>query len=140
MSHKLTRLSARHGETEAIDDVVQPALEHEKQVFAGHAALLSCLLKIVPELAFEQIVDRLTALLLAKLLAISNQLAASGVMPVLPRRLRSTLLDGAGGLVALLPFEKQLHSFAPAKATLFASISSQLYPPLRPPGRDTLSQ
>ena len=58
---------------EAVDDVVEPPLEHHQQVLAGDALAAVGLLEVEAELALEHAVDALDLLLLAQLQAVAQR-------------------------------------------------------------------
>src|SRR5207244_11143460 len=89
VADELPRLCARGCEPEAVDDVVEPRLEHPEQVVACDAALLVRLLVVGAELRLEQAVVAARLLLLAQLQQILALLDAAA--PVLARRIRAAL-------------------------------------------------
>jgi len=67
MAHKLACLTARGGEAEAHEDIVEAALEQRQQVLAGDAGHARGLLVVVAELALQQAVVAPRLLLFAQL-------------------------------------------------------------------------
>ncbi len=74
MENNLASLGARAAETDAPDHVIEPALEHDDEVFAGRAFGALGFLVEIAELAFEQAVGALDLLLFAQLEAVSGNL------------------------------------------------------------------
>ncbi len=100
---KLPRLTAGCRKSGPVNDVVEPLLKHEQEIFARDAFLPSGLLEIVAELLFENEIYPLNLLLLAKLLAVSGRhLSTSG--PMLARRICSALFDRARRLKTSVAF------------------------------------
>src|SRR5437868_3440230 len=83
MADELTGLAARHGEAEAVADVVQTGLKLLQQELAGDAGLARGLLVILAELALEGEIDTLCLLLLTKLQAVAYDLFDLAGLPVL---------------------------------------------------------
>ena len=112
VAHELARLGARRGESEGVDDVIEPQLELAKQIVAGDAGLARGLLEVEAELLLQQAVDALDLLLFAKLDAVAEDLGTAAAM--LARRVIAAL-DRALILETAVPFEKQLHTLSPAE-------------------------
>src|SRR6202035_2804867 len=127
VAHKLARLRPRGGEPEAIDDVVQPLLEHHQEVLAGDPLLPVRLLEIGAELGLEHPVDALDLLLLAQLQAVA-QGAASAPRAVLARR-EVAALDGTLLLEAAVALQKQLHPLAAAEPANGSRVSRHWFSP-----------
>ncbi len=89
MVHELPGLRTGGGETGAVDDVVEAALENTEQVVAGDALLTGGFLVVAAELAFQDAVHRAQLLLLTQL----DQVVA------LPHPGTSVLTGGIGTLV-----------------------------------------
>ncbi len=83
--HQLPCLTPRHRKPEPVYDIVETPLEHKEEDLARYALLAHGLLKVVAELTLEQVIDALDALLLAQLLTVAEELAASRVVSVLSR-------------------------------------------------------
>ena len=73
MIHKLTRLASRGREAGPIDGIVQASFKKREQGHARYAFELTRPFKVISELSFENEVDALDLLLLAKLLAVTSQ-------------------------------------------------------------------
>ena len=71
--HELARLTPRRREAGAIDGVVQTPFEKREQGHARYAFELTRPFKVISKLSFENKVDALDLLLLAKLLAVTSQ-------------------------------------------------------------------
>ena len=113
VADELPGLRARGGEAEAVDDVVDPRLEHAQQVVAGDAgALLRGLLVVGAELLLEQAVVPARLLLLAQLQQVLGLLDAAAA--VLARRIRAALDRALLGQAALA-LEEELHALAAAE-------------------------
>src|SRR5262245_44067443 len=121
---ELARLGVIGGESHPVDDVVQPALEQDEQVVAGHSLHAQGLVVVTTELALGNPVDALDLLLLAQLLAIVGLLAATR-LSVLTRCVGAPL-DATLVGVAAVAFQEQLHLFAPAQPADRANIASHL--------------
>src|SRR5882672_8645662 len=124
VQHELPRLRTRGRQTRAPHHVIQTALEHDDQVFAGRALGACSLLKIIAELPLQQPIRSLDLLLLAQLQAVSRDLRAPR-LPVLPRH-EVALLDRALLRKATQAFQKQLLPFPAAQAADCISVSCQL--------------
>src|SRR5271165_4542368 len=72
VTDELPGLTPRHRESEAVDDVVEPALQLLEQHLAGDALGAGGAFEIVAELLFLGEVDALRLLLLAKLQAVAH--------------------------------------------------------------------
>src|SRR4051794_12285659 len=134
VTDELARLRARGGEAEAVDDVVEPRLEHPQQVLAGDAALAGGLLVVRAELLLEQAVVAARLLLLAQLeqvLALLDPAAA-----VLARRV-APALDRALLGQAPLALEEELHALPAAVPALRSKVTGH-YTRLRFFGRTPL--
>src|SRR5207245_1946476 len=108
VADELPGLRTRGGEAEAVDDIVDPRLEHAQQVVAGDAcALLRGLLVVRAELLLEQAVVPARFLLLAQLQQVLGLLDAAAA--VLARWIRAAL-DGAFLRQAALALEEELHA------------------------------
>jgi hypothetical protein len=115
VAHELARLRPRRGEAEAVDDVVEPRLEHAEQGLARDARFLCGLRVVVAELLLEQAVVPARLLLLAQLQEVLGLLDAAAA--VLARRVAAAL-DGALLREAALALEEELHALAAARAAL----------------------
>src|SRR5688500_14765689 len=113
VAHQLARLGPRRGEAEAVDHVVEPALEQNEQVDAGDPLAPLRLVEVLAELLLEDPVDALDLLLLAQLGAVVEA-AAAAPLPVLAGWVTAPL-DGALLLEAALPLEEELHALAAAE-------------------------
>src|SRR6185369_14550046 len=113
VANQLARLRVVGREAEAVDDVVQAALQELQQVLAGDALHPDRLVVVAAELALGQAVDSLDLLLLAQLRAVVRDLATAR-LPVLAGRVGAALV-AALVRVAAVPLEEQLHVFAPAE-------------------------
>src|SRR5262249_26350910 len=103
-------------------DVVQPPLELLEQVRARDALPAVRPREGQPELALEEAVDPLDLLLLAQLDAVAEKLAPPPA--VLAGRIVAAL-DRALVLEAAVPFQEQLHAFAPAEPANRIAIAGQ---------------
>src|SRR5262245_9624765 len=115
VAHELPRLGARGCEPEAVDDVVEPPLEHAQELLAGDARALGGLGVVSAELLLEQAVVAARLLLLAQLEQVLRLLDAAA--PVLARRIAAALDRALLGQAALA-LEEELHAFAPALLAL----------------------
>ena len=117
----LARLRAREREAQAVDDVVEPALEEAEHLLARAALAARGVEVVLAELALEDAVDATHLLLLAKADRVLAELDAR--LAVLPRRVRSA---GVGALlgVAALPLQEELHAFAAAKLADGTNVTS----------------
>jgi hypothetical protein len=71
--------------------------------------------KVAAELALHHAVDAARLLLLAQLHAVVRRLAPEGLLLAMHPRREGAALHRALGAEAALPFEEQLHAFAPAQ-------------------------
>src|SRR6185503_6899619 len=118
MAHELARFGARRREAHAVHDVVEPRLEHAKQVLARRSFDLRSLLVIVAELPLEHAVHAPKLLLLAQLHAVIGQALAP--LPGTARR----YFELALALERLEPaLQEQVSAFATRKLAGWASIS-----------------
>src|SRR5208282_6416990 len=113
MGDDLPGLRAGRGNSDAVDDAIQPPLEHLDQVFARGALGALRLDEIVAELALQQAVGALGLLLFAELQAVARELrpAALAVLPgneVAP-------FDGALVREAAQALEEELDALPPAQ-------------------------
>ena len=104
MTHQLPRLTARNGESHAINDVIQAPLQLLQEHFAGHALGADRLLKVVAELPFLGEVNAFGLLLFAQLQPVSYDLGLA-VFAMLTRS-KVALLDRAFIAEALGAFEE----------------------------------
>jgi hypothetical protein len=74
VENNLASLRARTAEADAPDNVIEPALEHDDEVFAGRPFGAFGLLIEIAELPFEQTVGALDLLFFAQLQAVSGNL------------------------------------------------------------------
>src|ERR1051326_1777015 len=81
---ELARLGMRAGKSGAVDHIVQPAFQHDDQVFASRALDTQRLFKIAAELPLQQPISALYLLLFAQLQTVARDLRAAG-LPVLAR-------------------------------------------------------
>src|SRR5664279_264769 len=126
VADELARLGARGCEAEAVDDVVEPRLEHSEQVLARDARLAAGLVVVVGELLLEHAVVALGLLLLAQLQQVLALLDAAA--PVLARRVGAAL-DAALLGQAALALEEQLHALAAALLALGVGGTGHALPP-----------
>src|SRR5689334_5594521 len=85
-------------------------------------------LEVVTKLSFKNEVDAFDFLLLAQLLAVTDQrFAAAQRAAMLSGRLGTALLNRASGFITTIALQKELCAFATAKATHRISIPSQLF-------------
>src|SRR5262249_12897611 len=124
MADQLPGLRTRHRVAETIDDIVEATFEQGEQVLAGDAFRAYGALEIEPELALQHAVNAFDLLLLAQLLAVTDELGATDVAAVLAGWLRAAFFNRAARLVAALALQKQLHSFPAAETAHRATISS----------------
>src|SRR5215210_3189338 len=127
VADELPRLGPRSREAEAVDDVVEPPLQHHQEVLAGDALAAVGLLEIVAELALEHAIDALDLLLLAELQAVAQRPTAAP-RAVLARR-EVAPLDRALLFEAAVTLEKQLHPLPAAEPADGSRISGHLYSP-----------
>src|SRR5207249_3521472 len=113
VAHQLPRLGARGAEAEAVDDVVQPALEVLEEHRAGDPLAGLGPLEVVPELGLEHPVEAPGALLGAQLDAVVAHLAAAGHAVLAGRQLLPPLQGALGD--ALLALEEELDALAAAE-------------------------
>jgi len=125
VEHELPRLRTRGGQAGAPHDVVEAALQHDDQVFAGVALGAHGLLKVIAELPLEQPVSAPYFLLFAQLQAVTHHLGAPR-LPVLPWN-EVALFDGALLRKAAQTFQKQLLPFPAAQAADGITMSCQRY-------------
>src|SRR5271167_577867 len=92
VTHQLAGLAAGHAESQAIDHVVQAALQLLQEQFAGDALGARGLLEVITELAFLGEVNTLGLLFLSKLQAVAHDLRLA-VLAMLARS-KIALLDG----------------------------------------------
>src|SRR5579862_8035741 len=128
MTHKLARLTTRHAEAQAVDNVVQAALKLLQEQFAGDAFGAGGLLEIISELAFLGEVNTLGLLFLAQLQAVAHDFRLT-VLAVLAGS-KIALLDGTLIAEAFGAFEEQLHALAAAETTDGIGITCQVASPL----------
>src|ERR1043165_3928957 len=74
---ELARLTTRGRKARAVDGIVQPALKQEQKVFARDPLLARGALEVVAELTFEDKIYAFDLLLLAQLLAVTDQRLAA---------------------------------------------------------------
>jgi hypothetical protein len=118
MHDDLTRARRPVTEPRSTDGVVEPQLDALDQVRAGVALLLQRAGKVMAELALQQAVDALQALLLTKLLPIRRAALAA---PAMHARRRAATLHGALDGEAAFTLQKELHPLAPAQPALRSS-------------------
>ena len=112
VAHDLARFGAREREAEAVDDVVEAALEEAEHLLAG-AALAARRVEVVPaELLLEHAVDAADLLLLAEADRVLGELDAR--VAVLARRLGTARVRALVRVTAL-SLEEELHAFAAAQ-------------------------
>src|SRR5882672_623783 len=114
--HQTAGRGARRGESHAEGHVVQPPLQHEKQVLTRDALLAFGLLEIVPELPLQNAVDTPCLLLHAKLETVARFLGAA-VLSVLPGRVAAAFERALLGEAARA-FEEELLSLPAAEPAL----------------------
>ena len=115
MTDELPGLRVRTRESQAHQNVIQPAFELSKQVFSGNTLLPDGPFEIATELIFEDAVHALHLLFFAKLQAVSDDLRFTA-LTVLPRG-EISLFDSTRRLEASFTFQEQLHAFATAQST-----------------------
>src|SRR4051795_10721494 len=115
VADELARLTARRGESEAHEHIVEAALEDSQEVLAGDALLAGGLLVIVAELLLEHAVVAAGLLLLTQLDAVLGLLLAAAA--VVARRVGATL-DAALVGQAALALEEELLALAAALLAL----------------------
>jgi hypothetical protein len=121
-------LTAGSGKTCAIDCVIEAALQQEQKVLAGDALHTRSPLEVVTKLSFKNEVDAFDFLLLAQLLAVTDQrFAAAQRAAMLSGRLGTAFLNRASGFITTIALQKELCTFTTAKATHCISIPSQLF-------------
>ena len=121
VADKLTSLRTGGGQAQAVDDIVQAALEQGQQVVARDALDARGLVKRAAELRLQHAVGAADLLLFAQLHAVLAHLSRSS-LPVHAGR-RGALADRALGGVAAVALQKQLRAFAPAQAADGTSIT-----------------
>src|SRR5437588_256405 len=110
MTHQLPRLTPGDPEAEAINNVVQAALQLLQKHFASDALSPGSFFKIITELAFLGEVNTLGLLLFAQLQTVTYDLGLA-VFTMLSRG-KISLLDRTFVAEALGAFEEQLHALA----------------------------
>src|SRR6185436_14402287 len=110
--HEVTTLFARAGKSRAVREVVETALEERDHLFAGAALRVRRFRVICTELSLEDAVDAADLLLLAETHGVLAELDAA--LAMLARRVRPARVRALVA-VAALPFEEELHVFAPAQ-------------------------
>src|SRR5204862_8281255 len=121
-------LCTRGGEAEAVDDVVEPRLEHPQQLLAGDPRALRGLRVVGAELLLEQAVVAARLLLLAKLEQVLRLLDPAAA--VLARRIAAAF-DRALLRQAALALEEELHALATAELADWTAVPRHLdAPPL----------
>ncbi len=107
MVDELSCLPARGGKACAVNRVIQSPLKQEQQVLAGDSLHAGSAFEVVSKLPFKNEIDAFDLLLLAQLLAITDQrFAASHRVAVLSGRLRTAFFNRASGLVAPIALQK----------------------------------
>src|SRR4030095_11101628 len=109
------RLGARGCEPEAVDDVVEPPLEHAQELLARDARAFRSLRVVGAELLLEQAVVAARLLLLAQLEQVLRLLDAAA--SVLARRIAAALDRALLGQAALA-LQEELHALATALLAL----------------------
>src|SRR5215217_4192983 len=124
VTYQLPRLRTRGRETEAVDHVVQPALEQLQERLTRDAALPVRRLEVTPELVLQHPVDTLDLLLLTELHAVADDLLLPR-LAVLPGD-EIALLDGALLGVAPLALQEQLHALPAAQPADGTTVTSHV--------------
>src|SRR5579859_1822591 len=125
MPNQLSSLAARNRKAQAIDNIVQSALELLQQLCTGHALSARGLFKVVAELLFQREVNALSLLLLTELQSVANDLGFA-VFAMLSGS-EVALFDRALVAETLGALEKEFHAFASAKAANWSFISCHCF-------------
>src|SRR3984885_6133600 len=120
VTNDLPRLRQRAGETETIDDVVEPALQQHQQILAGDAVHPLSHREVRRELRFHQAVNALNLLLLAQPNREFGETRAR--LSVRAGRIIAPL-DRALVAVASLSLEEEFQSFASAQTADRSQVS-----------------
>src|SRR5512132_558319 len=115
VAHELPRLGARGCEPEAVDDDVEPPLEHTQELLTCDPGAFGGLRVVGAELVREQAVVAARLLLLTKLEQVLGLLDAAA--SVLTRRITAALDRALLGQAALA-LEEELHALATALLAL----------------------
>src|SRR3954463_2672765 len=113
MANQLPRLRAGGREPEAVDHIVETALEQLQQRFAGNPALAIRHFEVAAELVLQHAINALDLLLFAQLQAVAYELRLAQLSVLSWRQI--ALLNRALLRIAALPLQEELHSFAPAQ-------------------------
>src|SRR3954452_19809796 len=127
VAHNLPRLATRGRKSQAVNHVVQPALQLLQEQFAGYTWLARGFLKVVAELVFQGEIHALGFLLFPELQAVAYDLGFA-VLAMLAGS-EVALFHGALICEALGPFQKQFHAFATAKAAYCTFITCHFFSP-----------
>src|SRR5204863_3896198 len=104
--------------------------KQEQKVLTRNSFLARGAFKVISKLSFEDKVDALDLLLLAKLLAISSErFAAPHGIAMLSGRLCAALFNRTGRLVTAISLEEKFCAFAAAQTAHRISIPSQSFLP-----------
>src|ERR1017187_9994297 len=124
VADQLTGLAPRYGKAEAVDHVIEAALQLLQQYLAGDASGAGGAFKVVAELFFLSKVDALRLLFLAKLQPVADDFGLA-VLAVLAGS-EITLFDRTFIGEALCAFEEQFHALAAAKAAYCVFVPCQV--------------
>ncbi len=89
MKHELSGLGAGIRETKARDNIIEPSLKKNEQVFTGDTSLFTSLVEGLVELAFQHAIGIASLLFFTELESAVGEPAASLAGSGLPRRFRS---------------------------------------------------
>jgi hypothetical protein len=124
VTHQLARLTAGDAEAEAVDDVIETALELFEQLCAGDTLEADGLLEVVPELAFLGEVDAFGFLFFAQLETVAYDLGLF-VFPVLSGS-EVAFLNGTLVAEALRALQEELDAFPATETTDCIGITGQV--------------
>ena len=127
MHDQLTGHGAAAAEANAIDHVVQAALQQNQQILAGDALLTVGFFEIMMELVLQNAISALRLLLLTQLQAVLAHLALARLTMLSGRS--GALANGAIRAIAFFALQKELATFTTAEAANGTGISCHLFVP-----------
>ncbi len=120
----LPSFGAGEREPEAVDDVIEPALEEPEHLLARSALAAGCVEVIGAELLLENAVNAPNLLLFTEAHCVLGELHACEA--VLTRRLRAACVAALVG-VATLALQEELHPFPPAELADGSNVTSHVF-------------